>query len=44
MLTETGASLLLSDYPVRHYHPYTGVDLVVETTDLEETLGRRHTC
>lgn len=32
MLMETGTSLLLSGYPVRHYHPYTGVDLVVETT------------
>lgn len=29
---ETGTSLLLSGYPVRHYHPYTGIDLVVETT------------
>lgn len=32
MLMETGTSLLLSGYTVRHYHPYTGIDLVVETT------------
>lgn len=31
MLTETGICLLLSSYTIWHYHPYTGIDLVVET-------------